>query len=424
MAKINYVKINDTINYIENVAYLSELPIANSDSADFVSVNNELYVKQVNGTTYNYAKVGGSGGLKVVEITEIKEFLPIEEVSPITITSERFNEIKNADVLDVVSGEGSLQVVLKLYKKTTTSLLNQTLFQSFVEFNDTDNVLESFVIQLAEFEGEYVLGAFKMQSQKTESAGGLNIVDLIEIEFSGEKIIITEERYNTLASADMVRFGVEDMFYIILVKHYKEENYVKFVYIDDPYINDDSGKLFGGVSGYSLILNKENSDYTLQMGQGEFQIGTNTGSTPTEILNVLQLGNRAYQVSPIGVNLNSAMVPSTATNGTLDSSVLATLQENDQNYIVFNNEIFKLADKQHNAGYLVYSHNGHDTTGCFFQKCITITVSSRAWVLEEQENASKTYVNEQITSAYGFDVSVDGETLVFDTIGDVLQGDY
>lgn len=123
------------------------------------------------------------------------------------------------------------------------------------------------------------------------------------------------------------------------------------------------------------------------------------------------------------LNLNDYS-PSTATSGTLEHNDVYYLQQNDQNYIVFNNEIFKLADKQHNEGYLVYSHNGHDTTGCFFQKCITITISTRGWVLEEQENASKTYVSEQITTAYGFDVSVDGETLVFDTIGNVLQGDY
>lgn len=116
--------------------------------------------------------------------------------------------------------------------------------------------------------------------------------------------------------------------------------------------------------------------------------------------------------------------PTTATQGTITSDELATLQENDQNYIIFNDEIFRLNDKQHESGYLVYSHNGHDTTGCFFQKCITITVSTLGWVLESQENASKTYVDEQITSAYGYNVRVDGETLVFETVGNALQGDY
>jgi hypothetical protein len=101
--------------------------------------------------------------------------------------------------------------------------------------------------------------------------------------------------------------------------------------------------------------------------------------------------------SGYGLDLNNLSVPSTAKNGTLNSANIDFLQDNDKNYIVFNNEIFKLADKQHNEGYLVYSHNGHDTTGCFFQKCITITLSTRGWVLEEQENQPKLTAGSGIT---------------------------
>lgn len=100
--------------------------------------------------------------------------------------------------------------------------------------------------------------------------------------------------------------------------------------------------------------------------------------------------------APKIVNLND-FVPKTATQGTLERAALNVLQASNENYIVFNDEIFRLADKQHNAGYLVYSHNGHDTTGCFFQKCITITLSSRAWVLETQENQAKLTAGSNIT---------------------------
>lgn len=100
--------------------------------------------------------------------------------------------------------------------------------------------------------------------------------------------------------------------------------------------------------------------------------------------------------APKIVDLNN-FVPKTATQGTLERGALNVLQASNENYIVFNDEIFRLADKQHNAGYLVYSHNGHDTTGCFFQKCITITLSSRAWVLETQENQAKLTAGSNIT---------------------------
>ena len=62
MSKINYIEINKTKRFIENVAYLQALPVANADSEDFVSVNNVLYVKQVNNGVYSYAEIGGGSG--------------------------------------------------------------------------------------------------------------------------------------------------------------------------------------------------------------------------------------------------------------------------------------------------------------------------------------------------------------------------
>ena len=254
MAKVDYVKINNTINYIQNVAYLSELPVANENSADFVSVNNELYVKQVNGTTYTYAKVGGSGGTEVIERTIIEQgsdYLVFAE----QLTQDEFNTIANNDnvIVAVKNSEGLTFYLNKILNADLSSEnLNQFVFMGL--FND-----EQYGVAFMSIDGE----------------------------------LITQGMFNKIGASE-----------------------------------------------------------------------------------------------PTVINLNT-YVPSTATNGTLNSSVLATLQASDSNYIVFNNEIFKLADKQHNEGYLVYSHNGHDTTGCFFQKCITITLSTRGWVLEEQENQPK-----------------------------------
>lgn len=73
--------------------------------------------------------------------------------------------------------------------------------------------------------------------------------------------------------------------------------------------------------------------------------------------------------------------PESATNGTLSASQLATLQASKLNGIIFANERYILQDNQHESGFLVYSHVGHDSTGNFFVKCITITISTLAWVL-------------------------------------------
>lgn len=78
-----------------------------------------------------------------------------------------------------------------------------------------------------------------------------------------------------------------------------------------------------------------------------------------------------------GVQLSS---PSTATNGTITQGQLVTLQESDLNYIIFNNEIYSLNDKTHTADTLTYSHVGFEN-GKHLLKTISITVSTRAWVL-------------------------------------------
>lgn len=57
MAKINHITIKDVTRYLETIAYLSELPTATEDSADLVSVNNTLYVKQVTDGVYSYGTI-------------------------------------------------------------------------------------------------------------------------------------------------------------------------------------------------------------------------------------------------------------------------------------------------------------------------------------------------------------------------------
>lgn len=84
--------------------------------------------------------------------------------------------------------------------------------------------------------------------------------------------------------------------------------------------------------------------------------------------------------SPTGITLT----PASASQGTLTSSQLSTLQANDFNYITLNNEIYHLQDKSHEDGYLVYTHVGMDTQKKTFIKTITVTISTLGWVLTEK----------------------------------------
>lgn len=76
--------------------------------------------------------------------------------------------------------------------------------------------------------------------------------------------------------------------------------------------------------------------------------------------------------------------PDTIENGTLTQAQYDLLTSNDNNYIILNNEIFSLMDKQHDPGYLIYSHVGHNSVNNFMVKCITITTNTKAWSLAEQ----------------------------------------
>lgn len=76
--------------------------------------------------------------------------------------------------------------------------------------------------------------------------------------------------------------------------------------------------------------------------------------------------------------------PASATSGTLTEEQLTILQSGNSSYILFNSEKYDLQDIQHESGYLTFTHKGTDSTGNFFTKCITVTISTSGWVLTTQ----------------------------------------
>lgn len=74
--------------------------------------------------------------------------------------------------------------------------------------------------------------------------------------------------------------------------------------------------------------------------------------------------------------------PESGTNGTLTDEQLAVLKHSNCNYIILNKECYYLADNEHMSGYRVYSHVGYESS-TYFTKCITITLSTKAWVLTQ-----------------------------------------
>lgn len=101
-------------------------------------------------------------------------------------------------------------------------------------------------------------------------------------------------------------------------------------------------------------------------------------------LTSLKVGGTDYKIpaSSGGEAVTPSTATSTATSGTFTSAEWAKLQANDNNYILFNNEIYRLADKAHSGttGIWSYIHTGWDGTA-IMDKSINVTVSTGAWTL-------------------------------------------
>lgn len=83
-----------------------------------------------------------------------------------------------------------------------------------------------------------------------------------------------------------------------------------------------------------------------------------------------------------------------ATQGTLTTEQLATLQASDNASIMLDHKKYYLEGKGHQEGYLTYTHVGFENNVHILES-ITITISTRAWVL----NASDVYGMKKMTQA-------------------------
>ena len=81
------------------------------------------------------------------------------------------------------------------------------------------------------------------------------------------------------------------------------------------------------------------------------------------------------------VNLNES-VPSSSTQGVLTDEEYDLLVLNDNNYILFNNEIYRLTTKEHLSGYMSYTCIEYENDTMTI-KTITIMTMSKSWTLDD-----------------------------------------
>ena len=85
-----------------------------------------------------------------------------------------------------------------------------------------------------------------------------------------------------------------------------------------------------------------------------------------------------------------------ATNGNLTEAQMTKLQANENNYIMFNHKKYSLEGKGHQEGYLTYTYAGYENN-LHNLESITITINTRAWVLNTTDVLDRDEITELVT---------------------------
>ena len=153
----------------------------------------------------------------------------------------------------------------------------------------------------------------------------------------------------------------------------------------------------------NILYSKDALVNSIAQRTAKGQLKAADGAADDDLVTVKQLN---------AANGGEAVTPSTATptatSGTFTSTEWAKLQANNNNYILFNNEIYRLADKAHSGttGIWSYTYTGWDGTA-IMDKSINVTVSTGAWtlVVGQESGGSKLYRHNIILYYSNYDIT-------------------
>lgn len=137
----------------------------------------------------------------------------------------------------------------------------------------------------------------------------------------------------------------------------------------------------------------------------EEQVRKNMEDISTEAASLAALTDKVDNLKTGGEKV-SLTFPAGASSGTVTDEQLATLQENDENYIemVNDKELYYLNDPGHEEGFLTYSHVGIENSKATI-KTLTITISAKSFVIVTTvvptDAGGKLYLHNLTFNAYG-----------------------
>lgn len=144
---------------------------------------------------------------------------------------------------------------------------------------------------------------------------------------------------------------------------------------------------------FTVALPEVNVDVLFNLIKGSSSVVVDKSEDGTNIVVRLDKSQEVQYVE---------LTPAWAIQGTLTDTQLNILKANKGNCIIRDNEIYRLADNQSVSGLITYVHTGWDG-GARLDKTISITVSTKAWMLIITESGGVKLYQHRIDFTANFD---------------------
>lgn len=151
---------------------------------------------------------------------------------------------------------------------------------------------------------------------------------------------------------------------------------------------------------FTVTLPEVNVDVLFNLIKGSSSVVVDKSEDGTNIVVRLDKSQEVQYVE---------LTPASAIYGTLTDTQWNILQANKGNCIILDNEIYRLADNQSVSGLITYVHTGWDGSSRL-DKTISITVSTKAWILIITESGGVKLYQHSISCYAEFDDTDTGTT--------------
>ena len=330
--------------------------------------STQMFFKTVD--TDTTLKITSTKGLTISSLSILNQAstttLYLNECAIIKGANQDFEPYKQDIVQAPSLGEFDYYQEGKIYRQTSQVItLNGSESYFLVDWN---NNLKRLSLSNLAFAKE----VWEVENNTVLNNNHLTISNVYDEQASDKTILITNEfiTIKFLGSIDEL-------------KNYLRSNPIQLVYkLATPTIIND-GPIPNGMAVYNGGLQIQQGDvpYTITKQYNlsqKAQILANI-EVDREQQKQIDENNQKFNLIPKFSHVDITL-PETSMNGTLTEEEFKILQANDLNYIMFNKEIYMLSDKTHTIDTLTYSHVGFEN-GKHLLKTISITVSTRAWVL-------------------------------------------